>query len=223
MVTHALALLVVLLALNPAAVFADDFGSQVSGQHVYDRASVLSAADVQAIEAKASSLENLGAPAVVFIQVKQATQQQAQQDARDLMDAWNVRSSASTHDGFVMLFDLNPDDVHHGQVGLFAGADYTSQLSTPELNRIATQVMRPSLSSGDLAGGIRQGLDATASDIQQAPASADDTPPQSHTGWPGVINWVLSHNPFFLVIVGFILLTGVRRAFFPGTYRRGGF
>lgn len=213
--------LVLLAVLGPSVAQADDFGQPVSGQHVYDRASLLTQDQVRMIEARASSLDRMGAPTVVFIQVKSATQEQAQQDARDLMDTWNVQSATNAHDGFVMLLDLNPSDTHHGEVGLFSGAAH--QLGSSELNRIASEVMRLPLSSGDLAGGITAGLDATANDIQNGTsASSEEAPPQPRTSAASgfdPVRWVF--NNFFFVVLALVIFTWVRRLFFGGGYRRG--
>jgi uncharacterized membrane protein YgcG len=163
------------LATPPgAALAADDFGQRVSGQHVYDRAGVLGDADRQTLERKAAALESAGASTVVFVQAKSATLDDAKDDARALMDAWDVESSTGAHDGFVMMLDLNPSDMAHGQLGMFAGSTFASaQLPSGELNRIAEQVMKPSLASGNLAGGIGAGLDAVASDVRPAATSGN--------------------------------------------------
>jgi uncharacterized membrane protein YgcG len=178
MVKHAaLGLLVVLSVLSGAsAAFADDFGARVSGQHVYDRANILSPEQLQVLERRAANLGAVGAPTVVYVRVEAASQSQVQQEARELMDAWDVESAPNAHDGFVMLFDLTPGDTRQGQVGMFAGAEHASaELDHDEINRIASQVMRPSLASGDLAGGISAGLEATAEDLGQ-PASGLGSP-----------------------------------------------
>jgi len=167
---------VALLTLSTAsASFADDnFGTQRPGQHVYDRANVLRADQLQNLETRAAQLDALGAPTVIYLRVESASQAQAQQEARELMDAWDVESSHGAHDGFVMLFDLTPGNTAHGQVAMFAGAQHANaeSLDADELNRIATDVMRQRLASGDLAAGIRAGLDATADDLRDGTADA---------------------------------------------------
>ncbi len=154
------------LTVSVGSAAADDFGARVAGQHVYDRSGVLTSDQVQVLEDRVATLEGAHIPAVIYIQVKSATLQQAQQDARNLMDAWNVQSAEGARDGFVMFFDLTPGDTRHGQVGLFAGGTYArGPLSSTELDRIAGDVMRPALARGDLAGGAAAGLDAVAADV----------------------------------------------------------
>ena len=111
---------------------------------------------------------------MVFVQAKSATLDEAKDDARALMDAWDVESATGAHDGFVMMLDLNPSDTAHGQLGMFAGSTFASaQLPGGELNRIAEQVMKPALASGNLAGGIGAGLDAVTSDVRPAATSGN--------------------------------------------------
>src|SRR5256885_1537487 len=68
-----LAALACLLALPGWAWMADDFGTRVAGQHVYDRAGVLTPDQIQTVESKAAALEQAGTPTIVYVQVKQAT------------------------------------------------------------------------------------------------------------------------------------------------------
>jgi uncharacterized membrane protein YgcG len=180
-------LLTVVLAmlLGNTAQAADDFGARSSSQHVYDRAGILSPQDTSSLEQKASELLRAGAPTVVYVRVKEATLAQARQEARDLMDAWNVESSANARDGLVMLVDLKPDDTQHGQLGLFAGQSLT-QLTSDELDRIATDAMGPALRQGELGPALGIGLDAARADVQSgAPAQVRAGSPAGPPGWLG--------------------------------------
>jgi uncharacterized membrane protein YgcG len=199
MFTRAVVAVVMLLALSTPGVRADEFGPRAPGQHVYDRAGVLSAEQIQTLERKAGVLDALGAPTVVFVQTKSASLEQAQQDARNLMDSWDVQSSSSAHDGFVMLLDLTPGNPRHGQVGLFAGARYASAaLSSGALNDIAGTVMRPALTRGELAAGIGLGLDATADELRtSAPVATDSAPVRADRG---PFDWFTDpFRPFWIV------------------------
>jgi uncharacterized membrane protein YgcG len=206
--------MVVLVALSAAGVRADEFGPRVPGQHVYDRAGVLSPAEIQRLERQAGALDALGAPTVIFVQTKTASLDQAEQDARNLMDSWDVQSANGARDGFVMLFDLTPGNPPHGQVGLFAGARHASAtLSSATLNDISGTVMRPALTRGDLADGISLGLDATANDLR-TPAPTASVPDQLAGG---VFSWFSAHFItiwviFFGLCVVQALIRLVRRA-----------
>jgi uncharacterized membrane protein YgcG len=205
----AVALLATLSALSTifasAAAADDDFGSHSPGQHVYDRANVLRSDQVQTLEQRAATLDALGAPTIVYVRVQAATQSEVQQEARELMDAWDVESARGAHDGFVVVVDLTPGNTQHGQLGMFAGAEHAgAELDTDELNRIASDVMRPSMASGDLVGGLSAGLDAAAEDLG-GPASADgaaySSDPTNPSNLPKAALIALVLLPFILPLV----------------------
>lgn len=143
----------------------------VAGQHVYDCAHLLTASEVATLEVDAAKVDQAGAPTVVYLQVKDATAQQTWQDAVDLMNRWDVESHPGAHDGFVMVFDLQPGNLRHGQVALFAGAKHYQHGNLPqaELDRIRTDVMTPLLAEGQTAAGIAAGLQQVASDLKYGP------------------------------------------------------
>jgi uncharacterized membrane protein YgcG len=162
--------LIMAMLLGNTALAADDFGVHSGSQHVYDRAGILSAQDKSTLEQKASELQRAGAPTVVYVRVKDSTLAQAKQEARDLMDAWNVESSANAHDGLVVMVDLKPDDTQHGQLGLFAGQSLNA-LTSDELDRIAADAMSPALRQGELGRALGIGLDAVRMDVQRGASS----------------------------------------------------
>jgi uncharacterized protein len=191
----------VLLGTATPRALADDWGQSVTGQHVYDRATVLSPTQIQTLEAKAATLDSLGAPTIVYIRVQSATLEEAQQQAADLMDAWDVESVPGAHDGFVMLVDLTPGDTRHGQVGMFSGGEHAhAQLPGSELNRIAGSQMRPILAQGDLAGGIGAGLDAAAADLQEPATGASVV----SMPWLVALPFVLPPVVFVLIVAAII-------------------
>ena len=140
------------------------------GQRIYDCAQLLTSSEIAALEADAAAVERAGAPAVVYLQVRNATAQQTLQDAIDLMNRWNVESHTGAHDGFVMFFNLQPGNLRHGQVALYAGEKHShANLPIPELTRIRTDVMTPLLQSGKTAEGIAAGLQMVAHDLRYGP------------------------------------------------------
>lgn len=143
----------------------------VAGRHIYDCANLLTTAEIANLEAEAAAVERAGAPTVVYLQVRDATAQQALGDAIDLMNRWNVESRPGAHDGFVMLFDLRPGDLRHGQVALYAGEKHYQHGNLPqaELDRIRTDVMTPLLRNEQTAAGIAAGLQMVAHDLQYGP------------------------------------------------------
>jgi uncharacterized membrane protein YgcG len=111
---------------------------------------------------------------------------------------------------------LTPSDTRHGQLGLYAGARFAqSQLPSSELNRIAQQVMRPSLSGRDLGGGIGLGLETIASDVRQASATQAQTTQsggaasggagsaQRTSADPALVGWLTAGLWMFLSFFGF--------------------
>src|SRR5205807_5299217 len=90
------------LGLTAAVAHADDLGPRQPGQHVYDRASVLTPDQAAGLERDAQAVDRAGAPAVVFIRARTADDATTRPEARDLMDAWSVESSPGARDGLVL-------------------------------------------------------------------------------------------------------------------------
>ncbi len=180
-VTRVLSLLLIVtvvgcLTISGNVLAASNFGQPTPGQHIYDKAGVLTTAQIANLEEHAKAVVAAGAPVVVYLQAMTASQSQTQQDAKDLMNAWDVQSAPNAHDGLVIFFNLNPNDLHHGQAALFAGAKHFDGGNLPEyeLQRIFDQDMKPDLANGNLAQGIAVGLDAAANSLKNGPAP----PPQ---------------------------------------------
>jgi uncharacterized membrane protein YgcG len=151
---------------------ADGCAGPVAGQYVYDCAHLLTQSEVGLLESKAAAVEHAGAPTVVYLQARNATAKQTLQDAIDLMNRWHVESRPGARDGFVMFFDLQPGNLRHGEVALYAGAKHAQgggHLPIDELTRIRTDVMTPLLTNGQTAEGIAAGLDMVASDLLYGP------------------------------------------------------
>jgi uncharacterized protein (TIGR04222 family) len=147
-------------------------GRPTPGKHIYDTTGLLTSDEIVTLEQHALVVEQAGAPCVVYLQAKDATQDQTYQDAGDLMNRWDIESQAGARDGFVMFFNLQPGNLRHGKVVLFAGQKwYNSSLPQSETQRIYSDVMLSSLESGDTAQAIADGLDAVAHDLRYGPPS----------------------------------------------------
>jgi uncharacterized membrane protein YgcG len=166
-----LALLMVLLVAATTVFAASDFGTPTPGQHVYDRAGVLTPAETEALERRAADLTASGTPVVVYLRAQDASQAETRSDASDLMDAWNVQSAPDARDGLVIFLNLRPDDPRHGQAALYAGRRYVDDgtLSNSVLQRIFERDMQPALADGRIADGIAAGLDASGQAIAAGP------------------------------------------------------
>jgi uncharacterized membrane protein YgcG len=158
-------------AAAPAASGASCSAQPIPGQHIYDCAGILTPGEIASLETHAAAVERAGAPTVVYLQAKDATPDETVQDAANLMQRWNIESKPGAKDGFVMLLNLQPGNLRHGAVGLYAGQKhFQSDLSQSELQRIVSDVMTPLLKNGDTAGGIAAGLDAVYDDLHPSPA-----------------------------------------------------
>lgn len=136
-------------------------------RHIYDCAGLLTTDEVSALEVKAQAVQRAGAPVVVYLQAKDASHDQTLQDAADLMARWDVESQPGAKDGLVIMLNLKPGDLRHGQVALYSGATLLAgALPQDELSRIYQDVMLPDLEAGQTASGIGAGLDAAATDLR---------------------------------------------------------
>ncbi|HEX8034828.1 MAG TPA: TPM domain-containing protein [Ktedonobacterales bacterium] len=147
-----------------------DCNGPILGKHIYDCAGLLSAAEIQTLETHAKAVEQAGAPTVVYLQAKDATQDETRQDAIDLMNRWGVESSSGARNGFVMFLNLKPSNTRHGEVVLYAGQKHAGENLPPdESQRIYSDVMLPLLRNEQTAAGIAAGLDAVAHDLRYGP------------------------------------------------------
>jgi uncharacterized protein (TIGR04222 family) len=169
-------MLVLIIALaapfaSPAFAASNDFGQPTPGTHVYDRAGALTPAQVAALERDAQAVATAGAPVVVYIQADSADYDETEDDAKKLMDAWDIQSAPDARDGLVLLLNLKPNDLKHGQFAFYAGkAQLSGNLPQYELQRIFDDQMKPLMAKGDLAGGLSAGLQAVAGSLTNGPA-----------------------------------------------------
>jgi uncharacterized membrane protein YgcG len=150
---------------------AEDFGQREVGRHVYDRAGLLTDAEVRDLEARAVAVERAGAPTIIYLREQKANQDDTQEDAQELMDVWDIQSSPDARDGIVIFLNLKPNDLRHGEAAIWAGQRHTDGGNLPEseLRRIYGDVMAPRLSDEETAAGIGAGLDALANSLAFGP------------------------------------------------------
>lgn len=192
------------LAAAPAARAATTASCDgpVQGKHVYDCAGILTPAEIADLERHAQAVVQAGAPTVVYLQAKDAGRDQTIQDAADLMQFWHVESRPDAHDGFVMLINLQPGNLRHGQVGLFAGQKHASGNLPPyNLDRIYADVMLPALAAEHTADGIAAGLDAVAHDLAVGPPP--ETAPISNGSFSGQPDVSFAPSPQQLAVRAF--------------------
>jgi uncharacterized protein (TIGR04222 family) len=162
------AALMALLLVAPA-IAETDFGEQVAGQRVYDHTGALTAEQVASIEQQAAAVADAGSPTIVYLQSRDTSYDNTVDDARALMDQWDIQSQPDAHDGVVIFFNLKPDDVAHGNYTVVAGkALLDGNVPQRELNRTAN-LMRPYLEDGDIAAAIGVGLSTIEQDLREGP------------------------------------------------------
>lgn len=159
---------VALTAVRPPSVRADGgFGTRVPGKHIYDSTGLLTAAETANLENRATAVQRAGTTVVVYLRASNETYDETLSDAASLMNAWDVESKPGAHDGLVTFLNLEPGNLRHGQVALYAGAKLIhGPLPTAEMQRIYQSDILPLLESEQTAQGIGQGLDDVAYDLR---------------------------------------------------------
>lgn len=154
-------------AVPARAGLQESFGSEEPGQHIYDQAGLLAPEEVGDLERRAAAVEEAGAPAIVYLREREATYEETEEDARELMDEWDFESSSGARDGLVVFLNLDPENPRHGQVALYAGRELVDgPLPRSELRRVSDDEVIPLLAEERTAEGISAGLDAVAEDLQ---------------------------------------------------------
>lgn len=170
--------LTVLGSLVPQAALAqDDFGQRDPSRHIYDLAGVLTTEQVERLEKQAGAIaQRTGSPVVVYMQSHEAGADETEEDARELMDAWDVQSGEGVQDGIIIFFNLEPDDPEHGSVTLLAGQSLDERGTLPqyEVTALYEEEMQPLLEEGDMAGAIAAGLDGVLNSLTVGPRPAPE-------------------------------------------------
>jgi uncharacterized protein (TIGR04222 family) len=184
----AVVLSILLIGCSSTSQPVQRFGDRVSDQRVYDRAGILTPGEITDLETHAAAVERAGAPTIVYLQARDASQDETIQDGRDLMQAWNIESTPSARDGVVVFLNLQPQNKRHGQAAIIAGQHWNDKgvLTDGENQRIYDEVMAPLLKDGKTAAGIAAGLDAIAHTLTfgPPPPSASQRAAEFVAGWP---------------------------------------
>ena len=144
---------------DPGAAAANagpPFPDPVEGVRVYDQAGLFAPDTVATAARTIAAIEKrTGAQVVVYSQVvaNGRTTEQADGDARALMDQWGV-GRKGFDDGLVILFDMYPG-LDHGQAILYGGPGYRAAfLDNAEKQRVFEDDMVPRLKAGDFDGAL---------------------------------------------------------------------
>ena len=156
----ALALLASLVVVGLVPAAGPPFPPPQNGVRVYDTSDILSPATEQQAKQIIDGIEaRTGAQVVVYTQDVEdgRTTDEAQADARALMDQWGV-GRKGFDDGLVILFDMYPGR-EHGQVQLYGGPGFAAEfLDNASRQRIYENDMLPLLRGGDFDGAVLTAL-----------------------------------------------------------------
>ena len=145
----------------PAVAAGPPFPDPVDGVAVYDQAGILRSDTIAAAEKTIDAVEaRTGAEVTIYSQVVEdgRTTEEADQDARALMDQWGV-GRKGFDDGLVILFDMYPG-LKHGQVILYGGSGFIATfLTNADKQRIYEDDMLPRLKAGDFDGALLVALE----------------------------------------------------------------
>jgi uncharacterized membrane protein YgcG len=135
----------------------------VTGQRVYDYASIFSPGAIAAAEQTVKAIEDrTGAQVAVYTQVKPESDSldAANSDAEALMDQWGV-GRKGFDDGLVILFDMQ-DNLIHGQVSLYGGSGFmAAYMTNADRQAVFDNDMKPLLTQTppDFDGALKIALD----------------------------------------------------------------
>jgi len=140
-----------------------------STRHVYDNAGVLAPPEVADLERRAHAIQRLGHPVVVYLATKRRSYEETVDDARGLMDSWDVESRPGARDGVVVLINLRPGRPKRGTYAVVVGEELIQgRIPQQELDTIASE-MRPRLRMRKFGEAIALGLDRIERDLREGP------------------------------------------------------
>ena len=166
--TLALLAALALAATATPASTAPVSASPDSTRRVYDNAGVLAPAEVADLERRAHAIQRLGHPVVVHLAMKRRSYEETVDDARGLMESWDVESRPGARDGVVMLIHLRPGRPKRGTYAVVAGERLIQgRIPQLELDAIASE-MHPHLRRRKFGEAIALALDRIERDIREA-------------------------------------------------------
>lgn len=145
-------------------------GASDSQSGLQDEAGVFTSDEQAEIERAIQDVEQAGAPTIVYLRLFDTEEDRAVRDAQELMEEQSIESSPDARDGFVMFFNLDPDDPNRGEFGVVAGEAHFGDGALPQsrLNRIRNE-MQDYLADDRMAEGIVHGLEMAADYLEQGP------------------------------------------------------
>ena len=185
------------LVLAPLAL-AFDLPPSQAGKAVYDFAGIWSSGVIESAQQTSDRLRSQTGVemAVVSIPTGQSSVStpEAEQTAKDIMDAWGV-GQAGVDNGIVVLFDLDAT-LRHGQIYVYGGRGIVSRYLSPTAAQNVANDMIDRAKAGDLDGALTVGMREIA-DAVDNPGSRLESAPL--LAWPAIV----------VIVLDVLVLTGL--------------
>ena len=191
--------LVVALALlvGPLAL-AFDLPPSQEGKSVYDFAGIWTNGTVAAAQQTADRLRSQTGVQMAIVSIptgeSSVSTSEAEQTAKDIMDAWGV-GQAGVDNGIVVLFDLD-DTLRHGQIYVYGGRGIVSTYLSPAAAQNVANAMLDRAKAGDLDGALTVGMAQIAGAVDHPGSRLESAP---LLAWPAIL--VLVANALLLVVI----------------------
>jgi uncharacterized membrane protein YgcG len=177
------------LILAPLAL-AFDLPPSQAGKYVYDFAGIWSSGVIDSAQQTADRLRSQTGVEMAVVSIptgeSSVSTSEAEQTAKDIMDAWGV-GQAGVDNGIVVLFDLDTS-LRHGQIYVYGGRGIVSKYLSPAAAQSVANDMIDRAKAGDLVGALTVGMREIA-DAVDNPGSRLESAPLLE--WPGLVVVVL--------------------------------
>jgi uncharacterized membrane protein YgcG len=180
----AIALLAVPLAL------AFDLPPSETGREVYDFAKIWRADTVSSAEQTAQRLRTQAGVQIAVVSIPSGESSvdtaEAEQTAKDIMDAWGV--GGAKNNGIVVLFDLDTT-LRHGQIYIYSGSGaLATYVSKAAAQNIANDMLAKA-KEGDLNAALAVGMDQIAGAVDRPGSRLESVPLLT---WQAIVALVLN-------------------------------
>jgi uncharacterized membrane protein YgcG len=203
-VAPAAAVIGIALALAPLLLarvaLGFDLPPSQPGVSVYDFADVWSSDAVASAEQTADRLRSQTGVQMAIVSIpsgqSDVSSSDAQQTAKDVMDAWGV-GQAGVNNGIVVLFDLDTS-LEHGQIYIYGGSGIIGRYLSIGATQNIVNDMLDNAQSGDLDGALTVGMSEIADAVDSPGSRLEDASPLR---WP-VYATVAADAVFLVFMIG---------------------
>ncbi len=196
---------IVSLGLAPLAL-AFDLPPSQPGVSVYDFADIWSGDTIASAQQTADRLRGQTGVQMAIVSIptgeSDVSAAEAQQTAKDAMDAWGV-GQAGANNGIVVLFDMN-DTLAHGQITIYAGAGITGTYLSVGAARNIVADMLIDAQNGDLDSALARGMGEIAAAVDNPGSRLEAEAPFP---WPAYVALAVD-AAFLLLMAGLWVAVG---------------